>query len=269
VSLSARDKKLVMLILPIALLVGFWFLVVSPKRQEAADAQTELAKEEGRRDAAVTKGSTLTTAQASFASDYAAVVRLGKAIPATLDTPSLIVQLDRASRGTGIDFSSIKAGDRKEEEEAAGSASKPEAAPKDAPPKADSGAAGSDASATQGAAAGDSSAPGLDEIPLEFEFNASFFELADFLHRIKRFVYVANEKIRVRGRLMTIDSIAYKPNPDTGELTATVKSTVYLTPKPEGATAGATPEGPAGAAGSTAQANSSSSSTTPTATVSP
>ena len=41
-------------------------------------------------------------AQTDFAADYAEIVRLGKAIPAGVDMPSLLVQLDRAAEGTDI-----------------------------------------------------------------------------------------------------------------------------------------------------------------------
>ena len=47
-----------------------------------------------------------------YAKDYATVVRLGKAIPSTLDMPSLLVQLESAAKGTGIDFDSITVGER-------------------------------------------------------------------------------------------------------------------------------------------------------------
>ena len=39
-------------------------------------------------------------------------MRLGKAIPSTVDMPSLLVQLDAAAAGTGIKFTKIKTGDR-------------------------------------------------------------------------------------------------------------------------------------------------------------
>ena len=39
-------------------------------------------------------------------------MRLGKAIPSTLDMPSLLVQLDAAAAGTGIKFTRIATGDR-------------------------------------------------------------------------------------------------------------------------------------------------------------
>jgi hypothetical protein len=85
---------------------------------------------------------------------------------------------------------------------------------------------------------------------------------------MKRFVYVANDKIRVRGRLMTIDSINYTPD-EGNRLKAEVKATVYLTPKPEGPTAGASPGGPAGASDAATSPAAPSSSSAPTATVAP
>ncbi len=89
-----------------------------------------------------------------------------------------------------------------------------------------------------------SAKPGLDSVPLEFAFSGSFFDLADFFHRMKRFVRVANKDIRVQGRLMTIDRLSFKSD-QFPVITAEVTSTVYLSPKSQGATAGATPQGPA------------------------
>jgi hypothetical protein len=69
---------------------------------------------------------------------------------------------------------------------------------------------------------------------------------------LKRFVYLANNQIFVRGRLMTIDTLSFAPGGatstgGTGKLTATVGATVYLSPKAQGGlTGGATAAGPAG-----------------------
>ena len=82
-------------------------------------------------------------------------------------------------------------------------------------------------------------------MPLEFSFSGSFFHLANFFHRLKRFVHVANGRLQVRGRLMTVDSFTFKSGDSFPGLTADVKATVYLVPKQEGVTAGATPTGPA------------------------
>ncbi len=83
-------------------------------------------------------------------------------------------------------------------------------------------------------------------MPLELEFVGNFFSLADFFHDIKRFVRVANENVVVSGRLITIDGVSFSSDTELfPRLTAEVTATVYLSPKAEGATAGATPQGPA------------------------
>ncbi len=87
---------------------------------------------------------------------------------------------------------------------------------------------------------------------LTFNFQGTYFDLADFFHRLKRFVYVANNQIFVRGRLISIDTLSFAPGgsstaTSTGNtLTASVGATVYLSPAAQGTTGGATPSGPAG-----------------------
>lgn len=267
-----RDKKLVAAIIPAVLVLGFWFLVLAPKRAESGRLGTQLSAAQSKRDNAVSEAGQLQGARNSYAKDYETVVRLGKAVPASLDMPSLLVQLESAAKGTNIEFDSVKAGTRTAAAPAAstsgGSGSTaPPAAAGGAPAQtgagkateqageakntADqrSGATGGTGSAPAGAAAsgaapkGAAPVAGLDSVPLEFAFTGGFFELADFFHRMKRFVHLTNEKIKVQGRLITIDNLEFTS--DTfPELNATVKATVYLSPKSEGTTAGATPSGP-------------------------
>ena len=89
---------------------------------------------------------------------------------------------------------------------------------------------------------------GLETVPLELEFVGNFFNLADFFHDIKRFVRVANKNVVVSGRLVTIEGVKFASDPELfPKITAEIKATVYLSPKAQGTTAGATPQGPAGA----------------------
>jgi hypothetical protein len=88
---------------------------------------------------------------------------------------------------------------------------------------------------------------------------------------MKRFVKVVNDDIVVRGRLMTIDNFKWKAEPDQWPfLTAEVHATVYLAPKAEGVSAGATPQGPgatpATPASGSAPAQAGSATTAPAAT---
>src|SRR3954452_12965209 len=291
-NISDRDRRIIMIIVPIVLLIAYYFLILAPKRDDLKTARDEQQSAEAARDQAVAQAAQLERARQTFAEDYAAVVRLGKAIPETVDSPSLLVQLDRASHGTHIDFASINFGGRTST--TINTAAAPTQAPAQPNGKAATGgppaatglgrasesagnavnqgnqastaAAGTDtttsttatatstATTTTGApAAGTAS---LDTVALTFNFTGSYFDLADFFHRLKRFVYVSNKQIFVRGRLMTIDSLTFAPGTAAsgatgGELTATVGATVYLSPKTQGATGGATAAGPGGSSTTT------------------
>jgi hypothetical protein len=275
VNLTARDKKIAIFLMPIALIGVYWMVLLAPKREEAATLSDQLVQAEQSRDAAQAQAGVLQGARENYANDYAVVVRLGKAIPPSVDMPSLLVQLDQAAKGTGIGFSKVTAGERAPATApAAAPGAPPTGAQADgAPPVAAGGeeaqsgpgkpvetangatgtsadrnaAGGADAApAAEGAAppaATSPTAPGLDSVPLQFSFTGGFFELADFFHEMKRFVYVANGRVKVQGRLLTIDSFRFDST-TFPTIKTEVEATVFLSPKAEGATAGATPSGP-------------------------
>jgi Pilus assembly protein, PilO len=112
VTLTDRDRKIVMAIVPLLILLAYWFLLLAPKRQDASTAGEELAVQQERLDTARDKAQAAEGAKQHFEATYAQVVRLGKAIPTEVDMPSLLVQLDRAAAGTGIRFTKIKTGER-------------------------------------------------------------------------------------------------------------------------------------------------------------
>jgi Tfp pilus assembly protein PilO len=325
VTLTDRDRKIVLLVIPILAIVAFWFLLLAPERDEAATAAEELSKQEERRDKAQAQLDAATNAKDDFSADYTQIVRLGKAIPSAVDMPSLIVQLDSAAEGTGIVFTKIKTGERVTTPAAATPPSG--ATPPGTTPPADPAAAGGApaqsapggaaeaanetaqtsnqrAAAAEGsgvspadtqtstssgsglpvgggtaapAAGGGAAAPatpaGLETVPLELEFTGNFFNLSDFFHRVKRFVRVANANVAVSGRLLTIEGVRWSSDPEIFPMVrAELKATVYLSPKAEGATAGATPDGPAPTTPATTTTPAESApapAATPTATATP
>jgi Tfp pilus assembly protein PilO len=260
VSLTDRDRKILIMLIPLALAIGYWFLLLAPKRQEATAIKDQLTQAQAERDTAVQRLAGLSGAKHSFAKDYATVIYVGKSIPTSVDMPSLMVQLDRASRGTGILFSSIKAGAR--------TAGTTGTAPATTAAPAATGSQATPAASTSAAAgAAPAAKSSLDSVPLDFEFGGSYFELADFFHRMKRFVRVANDRIVVRGRLMTINSFTFDVAENGSALKATVHATVYLSPKGQGTAAGATSTGPSGATPAPATQSASTASTPPAAAV--
>jgi hypothetical protein len=294
----------------------YWFLILSPKRKEAHKLSSQVTKVQQERDAAVSQANALGHAKADFAAQFAQMVRLGKAIPTQVDMPSLIVQLDSAARGTGIQFADVKAGARVPAVAATTSSTSPSTGTSQPPvaaggAQAQSGigkaaesanntAATGNAQAIQesGLSAGDASTstaskpgglpvgggsssaatpatpgegvPGLDTVPLTFTFGGKFGNLAHFFHRLKRFVHVANDKISVQGRLITIDSLKFTSTAaDFPNIEADVTATVYLSPKDGGTTAGATAQGPASSTPGATTPSSSSGSQPATAAATP
>ncbi len=286
-SLTDRDRKIVFGLVPILLLAAYWFLLLAPKREEAASAEQSAAKQEQRAETARAQVAQANRAETDFASDYGEIVRLGKAVPAQVDMPSLIVQLDEAAEGTGIRFTRIATGDRTTAGTApagcAGAAQRgrrragPERArrggrvgkqcrrhvrpaqrrgravwrqPGGRPDLHLLGRGAARGRRHRGAPdhprpGGTSSVAGLETVPLELEFTGDFFHLADFFHDVKRFVHTAGTSVVVGGRLITIEGVNYSSDPELfPKIKAELKATVYLSPKAEGTSAGATPAGP-------------------------
>jgi Binding domain of Nse4/EID3 to Nse3-MAGE len=266
VNLTDRDRKLLLIIVPLVVVVAYWFLLLSPKREEASQANDAVAAAKSERDQAVALADKQSKARETFERDYTEIVRLGKAVPSSVNMPSLLVQLDRAATGTSIDFNKITVGERAAVAPAAGApegsapegdGSQPASAPGEAAQaaegaKADSeqsaqesdAASDGDAAAAPAAAAPAASPPGLDVVQLQLTFTGTFFDLADFMHRLKRYVRVRGEGVAVRGRLMRIESLKLTPK-EGSKLAADMVASVYLSPKAEGETAGASPQGPA------------------------
>ncbi len=310
-SLTDRDRKIVLLLVPALIVAAYWFLLLSPKREEATQAAATLTTQEARRDTAQQRVATLAADRSSFAADYAELVRLGKAVPPTVDMPTILVQLDAAADGTKIKFTKITTDEREPAATpvapAPGSDGSDPAAAGGEPAQSGPGAAGesagdavANANANNSAAAeqsgvdpsdtqtsqamgngslpigggaatpgadGSAASPALDTVPVTLEFIGDFFDLADFFHRIKRYVELSKDDLYVRGRLITVDGIEFKSEPDLfPRITATLTATAYLAPEAQGATAGATATGPAitpaSAAGEAAPL-------TPTATATP
>jgi hypothetical protein len=342
VSLTDRDRKIVLAIIPLLLIGVYWFLLLAPKRKEASKLETKVTAAQQAKDAALQQEASLNQAKARFASQYSEMVRLGKAIPTDVDMPSLLVQLESAAKGTGIEFGDIKAGQRVVATPATSTSTTPPSGTTgtSTTPSSSTASSGSSTTSTPNVAAGGTPAAtsfgkatesannaaatgnaqaaqqsglnpgdtatstaaksgglpvgggsagtaaptattasqtGLDTVPLTFTFGGKFFNLADFFHRLKRFVHVANNKISVQGRLITIDSLKFTSSVQNfPSLEADVSATVYLSPKDGGTTAGATSQGPATSTpGATVQptsgapSSSSTSSTAPTATLTP
>jgi hypothetical protein len=265
---TARDRTVLLVVAALAVLAGFWFALLGPKRKDGSAVADQVATARQQLDQARAALVNAEGARKRYAADYATVARLGKAVPVEDDVPSLVYQLETAANRNKIDFRSIKL-------KAIGTAA---ASPTPAP-SAVASANGSSttepapsAPATSAAAAilppGATVGPaGFPTMPFQFSFDGGFFDMQRFLRSIEGFTTAEGKAISVRGRLLTVDGFTLSASRKGFPwVKANVRVTAYLLPSDQGLTGGATPAAPAGA-GSGGQTASASTAPTTTAAV--
>ena len=255
--MSRRNSMLIAAVALVAAVGGYWMLVLSPKREEAAKLDQKITKQQAALASAKAEVDEYQTARGNYRANYSMIARLGKAVPADDDVRSLMVQINDAAHRSGVDFRTIDISTQ-------GAPSAGPSAPKATGPTPPPGAS------TVGSA-------GFSTMPFSFGFKGSFFELGKFFNRIDRFVAVRNGGLDVTGRLLLLNSITLTPDQEKGfpTLTADVTANSYLLPPTEGLTGGATAAGPASATTGTGAAPAASATpapsppaTTTTATIS-
>jgi Tfp pilus assembly protein PilO len=245
--MKSSARPIIAILLVVAAAIAFWSLALSPKRGEAdkLDAQIETLS------ASVTSARSelvqATAAKQQFPAAYHQLVELGQAVPATDETPSLLVELEDLADTSGVSFETISL-------ESGGEGATEVAPEATSTPTPESGSTGTPASevvpATEveasllplGASIG---AAGLAVMPYSLTFSGNFFGIARFIGKVDDLVKAGTAKMAVNGRLVTISSFSLSPvNAEEGgsaELQASFTVTTYLTPPGQGITAGATP----------------------------
>jgi Tfp pilus assembly protein PilO len=247
-------NRLIVTTLAIAVLaIAFWVLALGPKRQEASDLSGQVDQANAALAEARFQLAEATTARREFPADYRQLVVLGKAVPGSDNTSSLLVELDHIAHRSEVTFNSIQLSSSSGGEEAA-------TAPAPVAPAAPAVPAGSPSSAVPAAATvppteaaasllplgATVGAAGLGVMPYNLDFSGDFFQVADFIKGIDSLVKTSGD-VAVDGRLVTLDGFALVPNRETTDsmLEATFAVTTYLVPPTQGVTAGATPAAPA------------------------
>jgi type II secretory pathway pseudopilin PulG len=252
---TARDRTVLIVVGLLALLGGFWFLAISPKRKEASEVTTKVAAAQTRLDTAQASAASADAARKQYSSDYATVARLGKAVPVDDDMPSLVYQLSHTAKVNHVDFRAIKlTGSSTPAAAAPAGAAAAVASANGTPPASSSTPAATVAPALPpGATVGTA---GFPTMPFSFSFAGSFVHMQRFLKAINGLTSVQGKNINVTGRLLTVDGVALKAGPNGfPDVDATVAVTAFLLPADEGLTAGATPATPATGTASTATAS--------------
>lgn len=140
-----------------------WFVLVSPKRSEAAELKKEVAVAEQTLTAARIAATAQPDAQPIAVAD---IFRLAKAMPSSPDMPGILIELSRIAGETGIQFNSIS---------------------------------------PQPSVAADS----YQSIPITLIFDGNFYELSDFLFRLRTLVGIRHGELHSSGRLFAVKSLSF------------------------------------------------------------
>ena len=209
----------------IAILAALWMLAISPKRDERSQVKANVAAQEARLQTAQSQLASFEAAKQQFPAKLAQLKRLDEAVPARGAISSLLRQLQRRAKVRNSNLRLV--------------------ALKSASPTAAAATPGGPAVSTPGATVGPN---GLAALPFEFEFSGEYFDLRDILATVRRSVSVRKDRVKVSGRLLTIDSVKFtRADPASSRTKATLSATAYIAP--DGAS---TPQPPvAGAAAPT------------------
>jgi hypothetical protein len=205
---SRSIRILLVAVVAVAAVGGYWKLALAPKREEAKQLEQQVAVQEAQ--LAQTQGliATYQGAQKDYKANYETLARLGKALPADDDTRSLVVQLDASAKRSGIDFDTINLN---------ASGGSPA-----------SSAGGTTTTTTPGAI----NAGAFSALPFALTFTGTFDTLGNFFSRLESFVSLDGDKINVRGRLMRVESLSLAPAEGGWPgLQATVGASTYIVPK--------------------------------------
>jgi Tfp pilus assembly protein PilO len=235
---TRNNRLLIGIAVAAAVLGAYWFLILAPKRAQAAELETSIAAKQASIQQIEATAGQYALQRDAYRSNYTTLVRLGKAVPADDDLRSLMIQIDDAARRSGVDFRTIDVG---------GGSSAPTVAGTSAPLAPGSVSLGT----------------GFSAMPFKFTFTGRFADLGGFFARLERFVTVQEHQVRVTGRLMRIESITLAPGQGGyPQILASIGASSYLASTPAGVSqAGAPTTAPAVPASAPA-----SGTTTPTTT---
>jgi hypothetical protein len=300
-----NELTILVSLVTLGLVIAFWLIVISPKRNEAATLKTDVDQLHSSLEQAQQAAAAGDQARKSFPIDYRRLVVLGKAVPAEGEQASLLVQLQQLADSAGVGFQSIDLAassgttSAAPTTEPAAAASTDTSSTSSSPSSSSSGTTTSSSSSTS-SASGTSTPPatvpateadaanlpigasvgpaGLPVMPYTLKFTGGFFQIANFLQSLDGMVHSHHGLIDVNGRLLTVDAFSLTPvqteqgsfNP-TPTLTASLSVTSYVTPADQGITAGASPSGPAPATATPAATTTPAptSTATPTSSTTP
>jgi Tfp pilus assembly protein PilO len=255
-----KSDRAILFVFPVLLLaIAFYLLVLAPKRQEAGTLAEENTALELQIDQQNQVADFAEGARQEFPRYYSRMIVLGKAVPESADSASMLVQLDAISARSGVKFKGFELGEGSGSSSAvtettpapptegtttpptAGTTTTETTATTTSVPATETAVANIPIGATVGPA-------GLPTLPYDFSFEGDFFQVADFIEGVDGLIHLKEEagQVAADGRLLTIDGFSLqggRPG-SSPKLDALFVMTSYITPADQGLALGATPTAP-------------------------
>ena len=223
--MRANERMIFVGVAIVALAVGFYLLVLAPKRSKVSEFNDQIDQLHSSISQAEQQASYGEQARQDFPKYYGRMVVLGKAAPAQADTASLLVQLSSISNQSKLDFRSISISDGESGSGAAPAGTASPTSPtgaaeaaastastaSSATPTSSTAATASPAPATEASAAtlpiGATVGPaGLPTLPYNLSLRGGYFDVASFIGKVDGLVQpvAAGAQLSPDGRLLTI-----------------------------------------------------------------
>lgn len=288
--MKSSDRTILLALPLLALAIGFYLLVISPKQSEISDLDKQVEDLNGQITQSSSSVAAAESARDSYDQNYADIVKLGAAAPDDNDQATFVYSMTRLGQDNNVQLRSWELAETGDIAPAPAPAATTDPGTATTP-EGESGDSGGEA-ATDGATTapvaatpteataatlplGSTIGPaGLPLTPYHFDYSGTFFDVANLLGDLDSTVSVTDspdltKQPSVRGRLVTVDGFALTNDQSRGfpSVAATLALTNYSVPAEQGVSAGATPAGPPTLASDEAAALSST--PAPTATVTP
>jgi Tfp pilus assembly protein PilO len=174
----------------LAVLAAGWFLVVSPKRSDAADLRTQAEQQRSTNVGLTAKLATLKAQARDLPKQQAALATVAAKIPDNPALPALIRALSAAASDAGVELVSLAPAEPSPVAPAPGAATSP-SSPKAAASAV--GSSGSTSSTSANAVSGDAAAQAagaalngtLEQIPVAINVVGGYFQIEQFFDRLE------------------------------------------------------------------------------------
>ena len=258
--MKGTDRSILAGLLLAVVALGFWFMILGPKRQKSSELSDQAAQLEQSVSEQESVAAFAEEARKDFPKYYGRLVVLGKAVPDQADSASLLVQLSDISSNAGVEFRGLELGDGgggapppPPEPSVAETASEPSASDAPTEETATTTTTTTAVPATEAAAAslpiGSTVGPaGLPVLNYTLTFGGHFFDTADFIAGVDKLIKLrSGGNVAANGRLLTVDGFSMIGDPEDGFplLEASFVVNAYATPSTQGLTLGASPTAPA------------------------